>query len=125
LALLQKLDLAIPRHVTVKAQVDTGAMVSGFTRRAFQELELPSVGLAKILTPSTRPESPHVCDLYDVGLLIVADGQSHPFSFLRVIASDGWHPDREDGVEGLIGRDVLNRAYFQYHGPGASFTFAF
>jgi len=103
----------------------TGAGISGFSTRVFEDLELPSVGTIKILTPSTNWDSPHECDLFDVQLCLVANGLSHPFLNSQVIASDGWHPSSEEGIEGLIGRDVLKHAALYYHGPGRTFTFGF
>ncbi len=125
LALLQRLGLPVPAPVFLKAQIDTGANITGLTGRVFSALELPPVGSVAILTPSTRPDAPHHCDLFDVTLSFVADGRAQPFGGLRVIAADGWHPGAEQGVEALIGRDVLDRCVFSYLGPDRAFTFAF
>lgn len=103
--------------------IDTGASVSGFAPRVFRELDLtPSDELA-ILTPSTLPDSPHACPLYQVSLAIVAEGRSCPFPDCDVIATDCWHPG--EGIEGLIGRDILDRCFFQYIGQDRRFTLSF
>jgi hypothetical protein len=121
--LLQKHGLPVPAVGYVRALIDTGADISGFAPRVFGGLELPPVGKFKILTPSTLPDRPHECDLYDVALSLVAGGRSHLMPESRVMAADCWLPG--EGIEGLIGRDILDQCFFQYMGPDRIFTLAF
>jgi hypothetical protein len=122
-ALLVKHQFPVPAPVHVRALIDTGASVSGFAPRVFTGLDLTPVGQIAILTPSTAPDAPHQSDLYDVSLSLVADGTPHSFPDSRVMAADCWHPD--EGIEALIGRDILDRCFFQYMGPDRRFTLAF
>jgi hypothetical protein len=46
-----------------------------------------------------------------------------PFRDFNVLATDCWHPD--EGIEALIGRDILDLCFFQYMGPDRRFTVAF
>jgi hypothetical protein len=121
--LLVKHNLPIPHSVHVRAQIDTGSSISGFASRVFAVLQIPAVGKILIATPSTSPDSPHRCDLYDVTLSIVANGRANPFGDTRVMESDCWLPD--EGIEALIGRDILSRCYFQYVVRDETFTLAF
>lgn len=97
--------------------------MSGFSPRVFRELDISPVATTSVYTPSTPPGSPYHCDLYDVSLSLVADGRSHPFPDLRVMEADCWLPG--EGIEALIGMDILNSCYFQFMGPDRRFTLAF
>lgn len=120
--LLKKNNIPIPPSVHVRALIDTGANVSGFAPRVFVALNIPPVGKMPVLTPSTSPNTPHICDVYDVSLSVVANGRPVSFSDSRVVAADGWAPD--EGIEALIGRDILNQCFFQYLGIERRFTLA-
>lgn len=65
-ALLLKHQFPVPVPVHVRAVIDTGASVSGFSPRVFGALDLTPVGQVSILTPSTPADAPHESDLYDV-----------------------------------------------------------
>jgi hypothetical protein len=121
--LLQENNLPVPKPVTVRALIDTGASISGFSPRVFTDLGVSPVGKITIYTPSTSPDLPHECNLYDVILCLVANGRLNQFPGLRVIEADCWHPD--EGVEALLGRDILKECFFQYLGPDGKFTLAF
>ena len=115
--------MPVPELVHVRAVVDTGAALSGITPKAFQALGIESVGQIKLITPSTPIEQPHQCDRYFVGISIVAEGQSHFLADLSVMETASWLP--EEGFEALIGRDILDRCFFQYIGQDRKFTLAF
>ena len=122
--LLTRNGFTVPQAVPVRALIDTGASISGCSPRIFQLLDIRPVQDISILTPSTRPDAPHVCGLYRVSWSLVAGGVPHTFSnSLDVILADGFHPD--EGIDALIGRDILARCAFQYWGPDGSFHFSF
>jgi hypothetical protein len=121
--LLEKHNFAIPQSVHVRALIDTGASVSGFAPRVFTALDVTPVAKTFVLTPSTPPNAPHECDLYHVSLSLVADGSAHQFPDSQVIAADCWLAG--EGIEALIGRDILDRCFFQYVGLERKFTLAF
>lgn len=122
-ALLTKHNFAVPQPVHVRALLDTGASISGFAPRVFTELDLTPVSTLGVLTPSTPAHTPHATDLYDVSLALVANGGTHPFADLRVMAADCWLPD--EGLEALLGMDILCRCFFQLMGPESQFVCAF
>lgn len=122
-ALLDKHGLPHPEPVHVRTLIDTGSSHTLFAPRVFQLLGLGPVGNESIYTPSTAPGQPHECELFDTSLALVANGAAHPFGDRRVIGADCWEPG--EGLEGLIGRDVLARCHFMYLGPEQAFTLAF
>lgn len=113
----------VPPPVPVRVQLDTGASLSGLAPRVFAALGLEAVGTTAILTPSTPLHAPHQCDEFLVSLAVVAGGSAVPFiDSARVITAEGWLPG--EGVEGLIGRDVLAHGTFMYFGTEGRFQFA-
>jgi hypothetical protein len=121
--LLEKMNTPVPKPVHVRALIDTGSTTSGFSPRVFAELKIDPVDKVEIYTPSTRPDSPHECDLYDVVLSIIAGGQANTFPGSRVIEADCWLST--ESIEALIGRDILRKCFFQYMGQDSRFTLAF
>lgn len=121
--LFAKHHFPIPEPVAVRAMIDTGASISGFQPGVFQSLDLTAVSTGLILTPSTLPDAPHECELFDVSLSLIAAGVAHPFPDSRVMAADCWLEG--EGIDALIGRDILDRCFFQYVGLERKFTLAF
>lgn len=121
-ALLQKHHFSVPEPVHVRALLDTGASISGFAPRVFRELDLTPISKFDVITPSTPHDAPHVCDLYDVSLSLVANGEARPFPDARVMVADCWHPN--ENLEALIGMDLLRQCNFQLFGPEGQFTLA-
>lgn len=121
--MLRRHGFPIPQPIPVRAMIDTGSFVTGFAPRVFRSLGIGSVGTLAVFTPSTSPDAPHPAEAFDVTLSVVANGAAHPFTTARVIAADCWLPD--EGVEGLVGRDLLDHCGFQYWGPERTFTLAF
>lgn len=122
--LLTKHGFAVPPPVPVRALIDTGASISGCSAEVFHKLDLKPVEQLQILTPSTRIDAPHTCDLFQVSWSLVAGGAPHLFApSLRVIVADGFHPT--EGIDALIGRDILARCAFEYWGPDDRFQFSF
>ena len=122
-SLLQRHGFAVPEPVHIRALIDTGATLSGFAPRVFTALDLKPLDTLSVLTPSTRPDAPHPFDRFQVSLALIAEGRSCPFPDTLVIATDCWLED--EGMEGLIGRDILDRCFFQYLGLDRRFTLAF
>lgn len=111
-----------PGPVYGRALIDTGAAISGFSPRVFQQLGMSPVSKIKISTPSTSGAQLHECDLYDVSLSIVAEGRLNAFSDCRVAETNCFLP--HEGMFALIGRDILNQCFFQYRGNERTFTLA-
>ena len=121
--LLERNGFTVPVAVPVRALIDTGASISGFSAKVFQALDLTPVSQISVLTPSTLVDTPHDCNVYDVSLSLVANGAAHPFPDVRVMEANCWHPGEE--IEALIGMDILRRCFFQLMGPEGQFVIAF
>jgi hypothetical protein len=72
-----------------------------------------------MLTPSSVGGVPHTVSTYDVHLAVPTgfDGPAHSTPVLPVMECDF----TGQTIDGLIGRDILNRAHFSYGGPGGFF----
>jgi hypothetical protein len=121
--LLAKHQFPVPAPVHVRALLDTGASMSGFSPRVFRELDLTPVAQLAVITPSTPTHAPHECNLFDVSLSLVADGTAHQFPDTRMLETDCWFPGEK--LEALIGMDILCRCFFQLMGPERKFVLAF
>ncbi len=95
--------------------IDTGAAISAIDQRIAQELGLKSHGTTSIATPSSTN---HVVETFDIDLFIPTH-QVH-FQNRFVIASD-FHAQ---GIDGLLGRDILRTVLLVYHGYTNQFTIA-
>jgi hypothetical protein len=120
---LRQRHLAVPDLVPLRVLIDTGATVSGFSPRVFDSLGLEPVTRQGVITPANTPEDLHPAYFYDVAIHLVAEGRPNRFGDFRVMAAQCWLPG--EGVEGLIGWDILNKCFFQCHGPERTFTLSF
>lgn len=120
---ITKNGTATPDAVAVRAIIDTGAHLSGFSPRLFKKLDLEPVGSTSVFTPSTNHDQPFDADLFDVSLSLTGDGRLFTFPDSRVMSADCWSPEEE--VQALLGRDILNRCIFQYIGREQQFTLAY
>lgn len=122
LAALTKAKLAVPAPIKIRALLDTGASCTAIDSTVITKLQVPVTGTTSILTPSTAGVA-HTCNQYDV-LLTILDPNGNPLYFSTsvpvieaVLASQG--------IEGLIGRDVLGGALFIYNGTAGHFTLSY
>jgi hypothetical protein len=122
-AACRRVGFPVPPRVALRAVIDTGSYVTGLTPAAFRALGIQPFRYVPVRTPSTRPGSPHLCDQYDVSLALLAGGSVYSFGSDHAIASDDFTP--QEDVQGILGRDVLDRCVFTYYGPHRYFTLAF
>jgi hypothetical protein len=120
-SVLERNGFPVPARVTVRAVIDTGSAFTGFDPPVFGQLDLQPVGTREVLTPSTGPR-PHEAAEYDVSVSI-----AHPdleMHIPRVLAIASVFDPRE-GVQGMIGRDVLDACVLVYNGLLKTFTLAY
>lgn len=120
---LTKAGQLIPKPVPIRALVDTGASCTCVDTAILKSLGLSPTGSALLMTPTTGA-SPHTADQYDVGLLIppaVPHHLPHVVGTLPVMASDL----SVQGLQALIGRDILRDCLLAYNGTMGFFTLAF
>ena len=103
----------VPPPRKIKAVIDTGAEWCAFKKQVFWDLMLEPHDVARICTASHEESR----DVYDVALTF--DG--HRIEGVTAIES----PLTGCTVEGLIGRDVLQRALFVYDGRRNAFQLTF
>ncbi len=112
----------VPDGVVTRALVDTGASCTCIDPTVLAQLNLSATGKVAMMTPSTGPQ-PQMADQYDVGVSIYGFADEPPLHIptMPVAASDL----RQQGIDGLIGRDVLDWCVLIYNGEQRTFTLAF
>jgi hypothetical protein len=95
--------------------IDTGASCTAIDKEISRVLDLKHRGVTHISTPSSNS---HECLTYDIDLIIPGN-QSH-IQNIEVIETELVN----QGINGLLGRDVLKHILFLYHGNTGQFTLA-
>lgn len=112
---------AIPAYVTGTFLLDTGASCTCIDPTLALPLGLVPTGSVPIQTPSTAG-AVHTCNQYDVSIFIPA-GDVGGF-FIDAIPVIETHLSSQ-GIDGLIGRDILNRCTIVYNGTACSLCLAY
>ena len=102
--------LAVPSRVALRLQLDTGSTLTAFPSHVFQSRGITRFRTVPVSTPSTLPGKPHIADQYDVSLALVSSMKRYVIESIHAIAAEDFHPS--EGVQGIIGRDVLQRCVF-------------
>jgi hypothetical protein len=113
----------VPAGISARALIDTGASCTCVDPSILAKLELTPTGTVSVHTPSTGPAA-HLAEQYDVSLIIPGAGTHHvPLALpaIPVMAADL----SVQGIDALIGRDVLRDCIFIYNGSVGLFTIAF
>jgi len=110
----------VPPPVQITALIDTGASSSSIDPSILRQLNLPLKGQVPIHTPSTDVNSPHIANLYDVSITFSHRLGTSSVTALEVIESCLDH----QGIQALIGRDVLAYCLFTYDGVAQNFCLA-
>jgi len=102
--------------------VDTGASGTCVDPDLIKSLSLQPTGKTAISTPSTAG-SVHYCDQYDVSLFIPGNAGigGHIVAAIPIITTHL----RSQGIDGLLGRDVLNNCVVIYNGSASFLTLAY
>jgi len=117
---LRQAGQGIPSSVTLWELIDTGGSSSVIDQNILDQLVLQPTGVAPIHTPSTDGVA-HNCPQYDVSIRL-----QHPMLQLQldprpVIATNL----SVQGIQALIGRDILQNCLLIYDGYEQQFTLAF
>jgi hypothetical protein len=118
---LLRVGFPVPARVRVRALIDTGTSITAIAPEVLYGLDLRSHGTLPVLTPSTGA-TPHECEQYDVSL-----GIFHPdLEFFRpIVAVIASHFAEQEGIQAMLGRDVLDDCLFVYNGQTKTFSLAF
>jgi hypothetical protein len=111
----------IPPRIPITGLIDTGASCSSIDASVLRQLAIPTTGTTTVHTPSTQANAPHATNLYDISLVLIHPLITRTFNALPVIESQLLH----QGIQALIGRDILSQCLFTYDGAAQTFCFAF
>jgi len=110
---LAKAGKPIPTPINIRALIDTGASSSAISPSVVERLKLEPRGTVPIHTPSTA-DAPHETPQFDVCIIFTHPRLTWKIPAVPVI-SVNMHTQ---GVEALLGRDILNQCLLIYNGPG-------
>ena len=114
---------AVPTGISARALIDTGASCSCVDPSILVKLELTPTGSVPVHTPSTGG-APHLAEQYYVSLIIPGAGTHHVPLAIPAVPVTAANLSLQ-GVDALIGRDVLRECIFIYNGSVGLFTIAF
>lgn len=114
----------IPAPVVARMVVDTGASLSAVDCTILQQLGLQPTGQIALHTPSTQGV-PHSANQFDVSLTIygAVPGSLPVYAAQALPVVDGSF--KPQGIDGLVGRDVLAGARMIYGGPDSWYGISF
>lgn len=120
---MQAAGVQPPPYVTGTFLVDTGASGTCVDPAFVASLGLIATGNVAMQTPSTAGV-PVACNQYDVAIYIPNNGTGGGGFFINALpvieASFA-----SQGIEGLIGRDIIDRCTFICNGSAGMFTLAY
>jgi aspartyl protease len=119
-AALKKAGQPVPAPQVVRGLIDTGASISAIDPAVLTALSLVPTGQTTILTPSTGNQA-HPCNQYDVRLTLSHPDLSFYISALAVIQSTL----QQQGIQALLGRDILGHCLLTYDGKAGIFILGF
>jgi predicted aspartyl protease len=117
---MQSAGLPIPQQIQMRALIDTGASGTCVDPCIIKSLGLTPSGSVPIHTPSTNGVA-LVYSQYDISLALHHAKGTYHFHSLPVIEASL----TSQGIQALIGRDVLEECLFIYDGASGSYTLAF
>ena len=118
---MQLAGITPPAPVPCRLLIDTGASCTCVDTWIINALSITPSGFTTIHTPSTNADSNHQCNQYDVFLSILHHELSRFFHVTPVIESNFSH----QGIDGLLGRDILESCVFIYNGELGIYTLSF
>jgi hypothetical protein len=113
----------VPNGISARALIDTGASCSCVDPSILAKLDLTPTGTVSVHTPSTGGAA-HLAEQYDVSLIIPGAGTHHVPLAIPAVPAMAANLSLQ-GVDALIGRDVLRDCIFIYNGSLGLFTIAF
>lgn len=117
---LRQANITIPQPTLVRGLVDTGASITAVDPAVIQALGLQPTGFMPVHTPSTG-STPHQASTFDVSIAIPVAPLTFTLGAIAVIESSL----TVQGIQVLIGRDVLAHCLFVYDGRSNIFSLAF
>lgn len=112
--------LPVPNPVTGTFLIDTGASTTCVDPSLIKALGIQPTGSVPIQTPSTQGAA-HYCNTYDV-LLYIPGGASGLYRAAMPIFETHL---KSQGIDGLIGRDILDSCAMFYNGTTGQCTISY
>jgi predicted aspartyl protease len=117
---LQQAGQQVPQFQLIRGLVDTGASTTAIDPSVVQGLGLSPTGSISVLTPSTG-SIPIQASTFDVSIVIpIFSGQTFTLPAVQVFESSL----SVQGIQALIGRDILKNALLVYDGRNSIFSLA-
>ena len=117
----RELGLLVPSAQRANLLIDTGASQTVIDQRYVMSLALDPTGTVKVHTPSTAG-APVVMNTYDVAIAFAGfDNSVHELTAHSVSAANF----SGQGIDGLLGRDILANARLTYSGPDNFYYLSF
>jgi predicted aspartyl protease len=110
----------IPNAIQIRALIDTGASCTCIDPAVLKNLGLSPTGSTPIHTPTTGDQA-HNANQYDVSLVLLHPKLQLTLQAVPVVEASLMI----QGIQALIGRDVLKNCLFVYDGQTGIFTLAF
>jgi len=111
----------LPPTVFLSLLVDTGASGTCIDQSHFPKLGILPSGFVMVHTPTTAGTAVRR-NQYDVDIgIILGNGSFHLVDTLPVVESSV----ACQGIDGLLGRDVLSQGIFIYNGAAKTYTLSF
>lgn len=115
---LWKKGIEPPPEVYATFLVDTGSDSSMVDEQIMRALGLIAVNQRPVLTSESKGVA-QLCNVYDISLEII-NGGAAPWRITSVEANG--RPLMSESVQGVLGRDVLNRVVLTYNGPAKVYS---
>ncbi len=111
----------VPPPILVRGLIDTGASCTCIDPAILQSLGVVSTGTVPTHTPSTQIGAPHIANQFDISMILQHPKLSWQFHAVPVLESSLSH----QGIQALIGRDILANCLLSYDGQACIFSLAF
>jgi hypothetical protein len=108
----------VPAPIPITGLIDTGASCTSIDLALLRQLGIPETGRTMVHTPSTQASAPHCASVYDISLALAHPLMARAFNALPVIEAQLIH----QGIQALIGRDILSHCLFVYDGQSGNFA---
>ena len=118
---LKKLGNPVPPPILVRGLIDTGASCTSVDPSVLKQLGVAPKAQVPVHTPSTKSGQPHTANQYDICVILPHQKMSWQFNAIPIIEAELLH----QGIQALIGRDVLANCLFTYDGTAQLFCLAF
>jgi hypothetical protein len=120
---LQEAGQPVPEAQRILALIDTGAGISGIDPSVLSALRLPPTGEMDIHTPSTNGFAVKA-DTFDVVIGIYA-GRAGDIQFLPETMQVTSTVLANQGIQALLGRDLLKSCMLHYNGADGFYSLAY